>query len=557
MIAVIMIATFFKQFIKSFLKFIGWILSFSIIVVLGIYFSAPYLIKKYAQEQGITINTLSIGHNKAKAKNISFPGGNVNEIKISYTILGLLDKSIKSIAINGGHFDFDIDAQSKTEKKDLSQILEPDITVDRFEIDNFNASVRGLKHESYTIEPISFTIQANWMYKNKELQGSLLLTLLPHPHFEGGQAQVFLQGHQAKANLTLQGMQPPLSEARLDLSLEGFLQENKELKIKGEIKEESATLLNISGTTNLKDHFTLSLNAPPLTIKPDVNPLSHYWKEFPPELNQVGGTFSLQGRVNWEDNKLSQNYEFKIAEGSYEYDKVTCKGVETTLTISNLFPLTIIPAQVQISSITSPIGEAQNTSFKLNLSNDIVTISDLTTSFLEGSIRVPHFQPHPLPDQQFVEFHINQISLSQLIEALEVENLFITGKASGMIPIHFYKDLSFSIDKTTLKTIGPGILSYVWEGAEEAESPQLQLTAKALKDYHYNSIIVTLSKDRNQDISALLSLNGKSPQLFKKRDFNIRVDLSGDLLQTVKASWETFQGKKKLWQKGIQKKVGE
>lgn len=169
-----------------------------------------------------------------------------------------------------------------------------------------------------------------------------------------------------------------------------------------------------------------------------------------------------------------------------------------------------------------------------------IDLQHFSTNWLEGalSLKPTTFQP----DQKAYAFTIKgqKLNLAKLAKYWQISGLEIDGRLDGDIPVTYYpKTKSIRIGNGFLKSSRPGIIAYK-PGSQSVTHQTLsqygQIVEQALENFHFKILQASLQRDQNDELSILLKLQGRNPDLHNGRPINFNLSLSGDLEKIVQQS---------------------
>ena len=171
---------------------------------------------------------------------------------------------------------------------------------------------------------------------------------------------------------------------------------------------------------------------------------------------------------------------------------------------------------------------------------------------LGGRFDIPQVQ-WPFRKDLPVKVALTKIDLEKLLELDQKQGIVVTGRVSGLLPIHYDGD-NFIIDGGSLKNVGDGIIQVYNNPAVEelkASSTELKLAFSALENLHYHHLSSEVSMADDGYMLLDTAIKGRNPDL--DNDVNLNLNLSYDLLGLIESLNITENFESKII-KGLQKK---
>ena len=171
---------------------------------------------------------------------------------------------------------------------------------------------------------------------------------------------------------------------------------------------------------------------------------------------------------------------------------------------------------------------------------------------LGGRFDIPQVQ-WPFRKDLPVKVALTKIDLEKLLELDQKQGIVVTGRVSGLLPIHYDGD-NFIIDGGSLKNVGDGLIQVYNNPAVEelkASSTELKLAFSALENLHYHHLSSKVSMADDGYMLLDTAIKGRNPDL--DNDVNLNLNLSYDLLGLIESLNITENFESKII-KGLQKK---
>ncbi len=156
-----------------------------------------------------------------------------------------------------------------------------------------------------------------------------------------------------------------------------------------------------------------------------------------------------------------------------------------------------------------------------------IRVNDFNTSVFNGIINCPDIL-YDLnhPDSHFV-VNIKKIDLGTLIKLIKMDNLHVSGRVSGTIPVTV-KGKDISVDDGILNNEPPGG-EIRYTPANMNQSGITGYALKAVEDFHYNSLKTTARYAPDGQLDLDISLEGISPKLATNRPVHLNIHAEQNL----------------------------
>lgn len=271
------------------------------------------------------------------------------------------------------------------------------------------------------------------------------------------------------------------------------------------------------------------------------------------KISSTSGEIAAQMQFSWQvQNKEIKKQvwcEIRLTDFASQFKDIYVEGINTNLIIDDFWPLHTKGKQsLTIAKLDGPLplkdGKIlfQVDDKKLFITNmawqvwssGIISAENvaLTLGALEGStftIKAEH------------------IDLTEVSKFLQKEALYAEGMMKGTIPV-VIRNGNFVIHDGFLKTTSKGTIQYT--GANDMLNPngneQMALTLSLLKDFHYETLGITLNNDQNNHLTAHLALYGYNPDIYDGRAVKFNINLTGNIFDLLKDGINTYQLPEKI-----------
>ncbi len=141
-----------------------------------------------------------------------------------------------------------------------------------------------------------------------------------------------------------------------------------------------------------------------------------------------------------------------------------------------------------------------------------------------------------LASSQPVSFvlQVEKVPLERLLEMLASGKALATGVVSGALPLTM-DGKKITIASGQLKTLEKGVVKIAPE-VIPATNEQMTMLRDVLSNFHYQEFSLALDSQQHDQLSIVLALRGRNPDLYDGREVKMNVNFSGDVLQLIEHS---------------------
>ncbi|MEE8248415.1 MAG: YdbH domain-containing protein [Alphaproteobacteria bacterium] len=258
------------------------------------------------------------------------------------------------------------------------------------------------------------------------------------------------------------------------------------------------------------------------------------------DLGAVSGAASAVANLAWSRQGVDGTAEVELKDLSFTIAGIGIEGLDTRLRFSSLWPPSTPPGQmVRVRAVDLGLA-LHDLSLRLSLpSGDVlrVLVERAETSFAGGNLAVVDALFEPRSPRQRLVLFISALDLERLFELVEVEGLSGSGTISGAIPVAFGED-TVVIREGRLGATGPGVIRYRSARAAaalESGGKAVDLMLRALQDFRYQELSVTIDKAANEDLFLVLHILGHNPEVLEGYPFAINITLSANIASLLAA----------------------
>ncbi len=316
------------------------------------------------------------------------------------------------------------------------------------------------------------------------------------------------------------------------------------------------TRVNVAGSYSVPEaRGEAEVEVSPLTFSPGgLQPKTLFPRLA--DLTTVSGTASGKARLRWGATGLETEGHVSLERLSFKTRGGSVEGLTTTTRFKSLAPPVTPPGQ-ELS--------VERVDFVIPLSHVLVRFqleSKETEGETEGRIRVERARAGivggeigftdvvmaPGAPRIDVTLEAARLDLEQLFHLIHVEGLSGTGKLSGRIPMTISGE-NLVIRDGYLAAEDEGVIRYRSEQAAHAlagggESVELML--RALEDFHYQELWLSVNKAAGGEANIALHLLGHNPAVLEGHPFKFNINLTANVDSLIAAILEGYRTSKQL-----------
>jgi len=224
---------------------------------------------------------------------------------------------------------------------------------------------------------------------------------------------------------------------------------------------------------------------------------------------------------NWEGNW--RLHDVQVESGELALPALEGKG--TLKAEANAF---------SISGQFKSKDDAYKADFNFNAPSNNLKLIRATLPWKSGALTVKNVLI-PLEGKQPVKLvlQVKKVSIGALMQILTGERVSATGSVSGDLPLVIGRDGTVSFEKGKLKANAPGTITMP-ANAIPGDNAQVAMTRDILKNFHYETLSISISSGADGEVPILVALEGNNPDMYNGRPIKINVRLSGDVLDFVR-----------------------
>ncbi|WP_299392183.1 YdbH domain-containing protein [Pelagibius sp.] len=263
------------------------------------------------------------------------------------------------------------------------------------------------------------------------------------------------------------------------------------------------------------------------------------------DLEEVEGRLTGDATLHWPMDGAPSAGKVRTAGLSFRTQGVGIKGLALDLELDSLMPIASKSDQrLRIGEIDAgaPITEI-DLSFGLDQQPDPGVDLSAGSFRLGGAAwRIEPTRLDPAAVENTIALATETLDLATFFALIEVEGLSGSGILVGRIPIRV-GEAGVVIDNGKLEAQAPGRLSIRSQALISALSgggETVELAIRALEDFRYDRLSVTVNKTLANDAQVLLSILGQNPAVLDGQPFQFNINLESNLTSVLEAVRQGF-----------------
>lgn len=263
---------------------------------------------------------------------------------------------------------------------------------------------------------------------------------------------------------------------------------------------------------------------------------------FPPLkglVTDVSGGLKAEARIGWTGSRTTSTAKIELGEVAFGTAPAEVAGVSGTVEIADLLNLkTDQPQTLSIGLLDAGLPLRGGTlTFDLP-GNDAAHIVKASWPVAGGTLELNNLSiPFDRPPDLVVA-NLKNLDAADLARNLDIDGLEADGTLAGSIPVRITDDGPV-IDDARIWSLKNGGLKFRSQVALESlkqSGEMAELLSRALSDFRYTDLQVSMEGPLSGDITAKAKINGANPALYDGKRIELNVSLQGalrDLLQSA------------------------
>ncbi|MQX35963.1 intermembrane phospholipid transport protein YdbH family protein [Roseospira navarrensis] len=286
---------------------------------------------------------------------------------------------------------------------------------------------------------------------------------------------------------------------------------------------------------------TVRLTGRPITLGRDGVQPWHLYGSLT-DLSTSAGSLAVEGTLSWRDGgAVRPDLSFGLAEVEAAYGATGLQNLNGVVRLTGLAPPRSPSQELVAAGLTMGLAFSDLVvRYRLDGAGAFV-LEEATMRFAGGDITTDSatipltgFERIPLT------LTVRGIELSELAAMTPIDDLSVSGTVDGLVPMVITPG-DVRIDTGRLAAIAPGVVQYSGTAlpAGGGASQGVDLAARALEDFRYTDLSMTVEGSTADEMSVGLRLEGANAQVLDGYPFQLNLNVSGPLTRIIQ---EGLQG---------------
>lgn len=304
----------------------------------------------------------------------------------------------------------------------------------------------------------------------------------------------------------------PLFHALRIVNAEGVLQDG-DITASGAVVLDgrSEQLASFSARHDVSEGVgSATLTADRITFGPDLQPYD-ITEQARGLVDNVQGDIGVVADVAWTRQDITSTARMQLNGLSLSTATIPeVKGARGAIFFDNLFELTTPPGQqISIEELDPGITVTNGrVAFQL-LREERVSIERAEFDFALGTLAMAPAIITLGADETRFEVRLQDVDASNLVQTLKIPDLAVTGRIEGSFPLLLTRRSAF-VEHGVLRTSdGGGVISYTGNAGANANGVS-RIAFDALREFHYDTLQLTLNGDLNGDVVSAIEFRGRN-----------------------------------------------
>jgi hypothetical protein len=292
-------------------------------------------------------------------------------------------------------------------------------------------------------------------------------------------------------------------------------------------------------------HAIVNLTLPPTSLGKEGVHILSYAPELNEQVESVSGTLGFDIQMNLSKKAVQGNGALILNDIDITTQGIPIRGITDTITFAQLVPpRTKNRQQLKPFTVnTEPPVTVSSVIYSMDW--PVLTVHDLSAQLMEGEISVKdiHYDISSQNPSVNTTIRLSHFPLQPLMESFSDAKVEATGTVGGNIPIT-YKKGRLAINDATLQAEETGTINMA--PLLKQQQGQVAEVLSSFEDFNYDVLNISIDASESGKQKATLYLEGKNPEAFDGRPIHLTVNLSGDLIETMKGALNIYSLPEKI-----------
>lgn len=299
------------------------------------------------------------------------------------------------------------------------------------------------------------------------------------------------------------------------------------------------TLADLTGRYRDNGRASLEATSRLLSFAPDglqpaaVSPLLA-------DLEEVTGSVTASARLAWPRAPASESGRLGLSNLSFTTGGTRVDGLDLALELDSLLPLASAAGQrLTVRGVEAGVPvEAVEVIFSLDqVPRPQLNVEDGGFALGGARWRIEPTVLDPASARNDVTLTTEALDLATFFQLIGVEGLSGSGRLTGSLPVAFAGG-DVIVENGQFNALEPGRLSIRFAALRSALSGSgevVEAAVKALEDFHYEELSLSIAKTADNDATVKLSTLGQNPEVMDGQPFRFNINLESNLTSVLEA----------------------
>lgn len=268
-------------------------------------------------------------------------------------------------------------------------------------------------------------------------------------------------------------------------------------------------------------------------------------------LERVRGALALNGTLDFDEQGLTNSGgTMNLSLAGFESGGMVVSDLSMPLELASLWPVESLPGQRLTIARIEDGAELTDVVVDYRLvpkpaGPPVLDVARAGMNLLGGRVNVGKATYDPDGDMETAVVEAEDLDLVAVLSMITREGLGGEGRLKGRFPVRM-EGGALVVEDARLEAESPGILRFNSPEAAQTLSgagDHVNLLLDALRNFHYDTLALSADKSAAGDLTLLLSMAGRNPDVLEGYPFNINLRLETDaapLLATFRQGTDLF-----------------
>lgn len=258
------------------------------------------------------------------------------------------------------------------------------------------------------------------------------------------------------------------------------------------------------------------------------------------DLQDVRGNLSASASLAWPREPTRESGRISLGNLSFKSGGTAVEGLDLLVEFDSLLPLASAAGQrltVRRLEAGVPVSDIEVVFSLDQAPRPNLDIEDGRFELGGGRWRIEPTEIDPAAARNRVVLATEGLDLAAFFDLIDIEGLSGSGTLAGTLPVVFAGN-DVIVDNGHFDALGPGRLSIRFQALRSALAgggEVVEAAAKALEDFRYEELSLSIAKTADNDATVKLSTLGKNPEVMEGQPFRFNINLESNLTSVLEA----------------------